>query len=405
MRFLNFFRRAPDDVSRKTPGFEEAGERRTPKVGIVLLVIMFFAGVFFGWRALDDLSRVPDTPPSLSYCSSRYLTPGAPAARSSLAREYPYGESSYYGGFYPESQQCQFNDIEQRYGIPAIVGERKPFEDQISNLYRDQQSPQSALEDSRRRRQDLENQYGIGLQEKGAGVPRQIFPITPEVQQQILALRDAERELEAKIAELGSEIAAIETKLKVIDERLSAAYQPVFEEHNQRLRFYEFKVFLLQFAVILPLFWIAFWAYRRMLAKDSPYTIIFTGIIAVVGILLLRVILFWFWDLFLAHIIEILWRWIASVQIIRSLVFYLGMVLSFLIFGGAVYYLQKRIFDPRRVAIRRFRAKQCPHCQTSLDLAGAHCPNCGEKVRDRCSGCGQLRYVGLPACPNCGARV
>ncbi|OGL87384.1 hypothetical protein A3I40_03800 [Candidatus Uhrbacteria bacterium RIFCSPLOWO2_02_FULL_48_12] len=91
-------------------------------------------------------------------------------------------------------------------------------------------------------------------------------------------------------------------------------------------------------------------------------------------------------------------------EIIRSLVFYLGMILSFVLFGGAVYYLQKRIFDPRRVAIRRFRLKQCPRCQTNLDLAISFCPQCGHQIKERCASCGQARFVELPACPHCGGR-
>ena len=187
--------------------------------------------------------------------------------------------------------------------------------------------------------------------------------------------------------------------------QLADAYQPVFAEQNQRLRWYDFLVFLLQVAFVLPLFFVALRVYLRQLKRNSPYAVIATAIVAVAGVLLLRVLLMWFWDLFLARLIEVLWQWIQNFQIILSLVFYLGMVLSFVIFGGAVYYLQKRIFDPRRVAIRRFRQKRCPQCQTTLDLAEMFCPNCGHHIRERCAACGEQRFLELPFCPHCGNKA
>ena len=75
-----------------------------------------------------------------------------------------------------------------------------------------------------------------------------------------------------------------------------------------------------------------------------------------------------------------------------------------IIFGGAVFLLQRKVFDTRRVTIRRFRSKQCPQCQTSLDLAINFCPNCGYQVKALCESCKGARYVGMPVCPACGAR-
>lgn len=413
--------RRKSEISRTAPGFEEAGERRTPKTGIVLLVAMFAAGVFFGWRALDDLARVPARPPELSHCAARYLsregTYQPTPLRSPLAESI--GESFY---FYEDSRQCRWNDLETSHGIPGLMAKREPIESALRELSQKYAEASRNLEDARRRRRDVENQYGIGLEEiqtqiqrellsKFGGepakppAPRQVFPVTPAVQGEIQNLRAEETRLEGVLAGYEAERRSKEAELKAVDEELKQAYAPVFAAHDRRLRLYEFKVFLLQLALVAPLFLLALWGYVRLLARDSPYAVIFTAVVAVLGLLALRVLLFWFWGLFLARIVEVLLQWFRRFELIRSIVFYLGMLLSFAVFGGAVYYLQKRIFDPARVAIRRFRAKQCPHCQTSLDLAASHCPNCGSKVRERCAVCGNLRYVGLPACPHCGNRV
>ena len=61
-----------EEISRVTPGFEES-ERKTPKAGYLLLLAMFVATLFFGWRATDALQDVPTKPESLSSCASPFL--------------------------------------------------------------------------------------------------------------------------------------------------------------------------------------------------------------------------------------------------------------------------------------------------------------------------------------------
>ncbi|MDP3948065.1 MAG: zinc ribbon domain-containing protein [bacterium] len=400
------FKKKAEEISRTTPGFEE-GERKTPKAGIVLLIIMFVAGIFFGWRALDDLSRVPGSPAVLSFCSYRYTDygrayPARPVIESQLTK--PIGESYYYPSYaYDDSSQCQWNDLEQKHGIPALInGKRVPLENETRVISQALNTTEGRLNVNRQNTQNVERQYGLGLQELQARIEKKIFPITPDVQSRIASLINEEATLQTQLQQLNAEFERKVAQLATIDKEIGEAYRPVFAEQNSRLRWYEFKVFLLQFLLVVPLFFLILWGYLRALRKNSPYAVIFVAMLAVVGVLVLRVFLVWFWDLFLARIIEVLWQWIANFQIVRSIVFYIGMILSFVLFGGAVYYLQKKIFDLRRVTLRRFRAKQCPHCQTSLDLAGTHCPNCGAQIREKCAVCGAWRFVGLPACPNCG---
>ena len=48
-------------------------ENRTPIAGYILLLAMFIASVFFGWRALDDLQNVPTRPELLSQCAAEFV--------------------------------------------------------------------------------------------------------------------------------------------------------------------------------------------------------------------------------------------------------------------------------------------------------------------------------------------
>lgn len=400
---MKFFNRDgnKEEISRTEPGYEE-GERHTPWTGVILLVIMVIAGISFGWRALDDLARVPTEPTSLSHCASRYFDGNNYVASSIVSSplDYPsYYDKYYYSGV--EEPACEWNNLEKEAGIPALEDQRRPLVKSLNDIT---QKDTQDLAVARDRRQQLEAEYDIRLQEQQAGVQSQAIPTLAQLQQQINQARQDEERLRAAVAANTVKTRATQDQIDALDEQIKTAYAPVFTAQNRLLRFYEFKVFLLQLLFVLPLFYFALRSYLKQLKKNSPYAIILTGVVGVMGVLLFRIIMVWFWDLFLAHLIEVLWNLIKSVEILRSIVFYLGMVLSFVIFGGAVYYLQKKIFDPRRLAIRRFRAKQCPQCQTSLDLSQDFCPQCGHHIRENCPTCGKPRFIELPFCPHCGTK-
>jgi len=352
-------------------------------------------GTFFGWRALDDLGRIPYEPERLSDCSYRYQeniyleeSPVRPFSPQALYYEY-------------DSSQCVFGKVEKAHNISPFIEKRialekklKPINDKLNEVYRELSEVQGQI--SR-----LTGEYGVGLQEKAVRIQKPLFPIEPSGQS-IESLRPQEASLLSQKAQLETETNQIRVQIKQIDDKLKEAYKPVFKEQNKLLRWYEFKVFLLQLLFVIPFFLLVFWGYLRLHRKDSPYTIIFTAMVAVAAILAGRVFLFWFWGLFLERVLEILFEWFRKYQLLRSIVFYLGMFLSFALFGGVVYYLQKKIFDPRRVALRRLRAKECPHCRVNLDLSQFYCPNCGHQLREKCKKCGNPRFIDLPVCPYCG---
>lgn len=400
---LKFWKKKEEEISRENPGFEE-DERKMPKTGLLLLLVMVIAGIFFGWRALDDIARLPQAPEPLSYCSERFHGNTFLFGRITAPVEPPalYDEQ-YYVKYRDESTYCQFNALEKQAGVPVIFLERdvilketKPARDALAEK-------NARLNEVRYQIERITREYGIGLEERSANIEQPIFPIgqtTPSLQ----ALRSEEELLMREQIELENKLKSFDSRFKAIDDRLTAAYKPIVKAYNRQLRWYEFKVFLLQMLLSLPLFWIVFGLYLRLHRKNSPYTLIATAMVVVAAVLFLRVMLVWFWGLFLQSLLETLWEWIQRFRILQSLVFYGGMILSFAIFGGAVYYVQKKIFDPRRVAIRRFRQKQCPRCQTNLDLAGEFCPNCGYQLKKKCASCGNSRFSDLPVCPHCGAK-
>lgn len=384
------------DAKNINQGYEET-EQRTPKAGYILLFFMFIAALFFGWRAIDDLQEVPQKPEALSHCASPYLSYDWEDWGRYGNLNYPVYEARYPvkapGNLGIESTSpyeieppCVFSVLEVKHGVPAIYELQRTKEKELRNVELELQKVYTNLA-------DLERQYSLGLQENIAEEQRKLYPVLV-IQQQLEELRKDKAELEIARDKLRGELKPLEDDIKIL-------YLGVALEYRVAWRWYEFMVFLLEVIFVAPFFIFVFWWYRRLLSKNSPYTIIFTALIGVASVLLFRVLLVWFWSLFLARLIQTLWNFIQSFALLKSLVFYGGMVLSIVIFGGAVYLLQKRIFDPKRVAIRRLRQKQCPGCQTSLDLASDFCPNCGRKLKEKCANCNKERWSDLPFCPYC----
>lgn len=369
-------------------GYEEQ-EYKTPKAGYVLLLAMFVAAVFFGWKAIDDLQDVPKKPELLSYCANPFVEFNWEDQSRYRYSEYPLSRPVYESYDYSSKIKdgCAFSFYEVKYGVPAVFEKRKTSDLELRNLELELQQTLNSLTDS-------ERQYSLGLQEKIAEEQRRLYPV-PAIQQNLESLRQKRTDLEIRIDKLKAE-------LKPLDDRLKAVYKDVMRDYRKDWRWYEFKVFLLEALFVFPFFYFVLFGYKRLLAKNSPYAIIFTALIGVASVFLLRILFVWFWSLFLARLIQNLWNFIQNFALLKSLVFYGGMLLSIVIFGGAVYLLQKRIFDPRRVAIRRLRQKQCPNCQTSLEVSSEFCSNCGRKLKGICQICKKENWSDFKYCKNCG---
>lgn len=401
---IDIRRMAKADKKEKMPIDFDGTEHSTPKAGYILLFLMFIAALFFGWRAIDDLKDVPQKPEFLSYCAASFIDyswedygrNGIPTYPSQAevplgpvpaAIQKPYGSSEFPVDIKPA---CLFSSYEVKSRIPAVFEKREALSLELNNFELDLQKAINSIADS-------ERQYNLALEEKTAEEQKKLYSI-PDIQNKLESLRQEKTELEIKIDKARGD-------LKPIDDDLKVRYREVMKDYRYQWRWYEFKVFLLELLFVLPFFLFVFWGYQRLLFRNSPYAIIFTALLGVASVLLLRVFIVWFWSLFLARIIQTVWQFIQNFALLRSLVFYGGMVLSIVIFGGAVYILQKRIFDPRRVAIRRIRDKQCPSCQTSLDLADIYCPNCGRELKEKCSVCGTIRWKDLAFCPHCKNKI
>lgn len=358
----------PQPQLEKPIGFEPE-EQKTPFLGRVILLVLAVVLLFFGWRGLDDLRTIPNEPEQLSYCFTGVTK----------AEDFPT--------YVFEERTCQFSSYESAAGV------QEKFE-AAKLAYQPVQRSQDRIDSLKLQISSYQGTYDTSLLEDIA--EEEALRATPQ------ATRDAIRTLEQQITEERGRFSLADTQFRATLPTLIAAFEKADGAYQHDANLYEFWVFLLEFAFSLPFFGASLWFYRRLHGRSSPHTVIAIPIVAVASILFARVILVFFWDLFLADLIEALWQFFTAVAILRTLLYYFGMFLAIVVFGGAVYRLQKAVFAPWRVRTRRLRAKKCPYCEVSLDLSKNYCPSCGKQVLAQCASCGQARYIDLRYCPSCG---
>ncbi len=405
-----FKKKITEENKNKELGFEEH-ERRTPIAGYILLIAMTFVSVQLGFVALTDLENVPTKPQALSSCSVPYISYGWQDAWRSVGTYYEYSVQPIYSPeaafpykvTTPSAQPCVFSDIEKKNGVEAIFAESKPTRDQLADVRSQFSQKQNTLAQIDSQTAELRRQYEIGIGEKGAQVPNGIYNLT-QLQSQLKPLEEKKAFLTEEASVLAYTINSISDQLKSSDEKLKALYKNVLSDWRWQWRKYELWVFVLQSLFVFPFFFIVLKWYFRLSAKNSPYTIITTFILATATIFVVVIAGKYFWSLFLAALIEGLWEIIKNIKILKSLITYLGMFLSIALLGGSVYLLQKKIFDPSRAAMRRLRDNKCPSCQFSLKLANNYCPHCGKQVLEKCDKCQTARFTDLKVCPHCGDR-
>lgn len=376
-----------DKKTQETVGFEPE-EQPTPLLGRLLLILLAFLLLFFGWRGLEDLGNIPQKPEALSDCfvyvGTSTLSRGELRSKPRIALTSAQNFPTYY---LSSSTTCSFSSYEIQAGVPA------PYQT-AKNAYGKVETAQTNLSSVQTQLRQYESQYNISLLEKIAD-EQALDNTPPEIRDQVNFLR--QQESTAK-----SQLDAAQNELDATLSPLMAAYKKAQDAYEHAWAGYKFWVFLLEVTFVVPFFVGSMWFYRRLHGKSSPHTIISVPIVVVSSILLARVLLVYFWNLFLADLAEFLWKIFAELAIFRTLIYYVGMILAVVIFGGAVYKLQKQIFAPQRVRARRLRANKCPYCEFSLDLTKSFCPGCGKQLMVACKSCGQPRYIDMQYCPNCG---
>jgi hypothetical protein len=384
-------------------GFEPE-EQKTPWLGRILLIILAGVLLLFGWVGLSDLGRIPSEPEKLSECIGFY---GKRRINKKDVLKYHSYRLQYTEYYDVETKTyklktCTFSSYEKKVGVPEAYYEaQKAWQDKDNYERFILQPLENQLYQIDTAISQKQKEYDISLQELQAGQP----PVGKTPEQLRIELRDLQNQKQQITLKLGQARSEWQSKDNIFREKEAILIDKIgqaIDLYNRAWAGYKFQVFLLEMLFTLPFFALSVWFYFRLMRKNSPHTIILLPIVFSSAILLARNILLYFWAWFLADLIEIILNLSGTLAILRVLLFYLGMLLAILIFGGAVYLLQRKIFAPARVRLRRLKSKKCAYCETPLDFTKNFCAGCGSPLLQKCPNCGQDRFIDFKFCPYCG---
>ncbi len=383
---IMFFKEKNDNNNE----IEEISERKTSKLGYFLLFIMVIFLLVIGQTVFGDLQRIVKKPSYISSCITN-LSYGYNSAQE--LKTYNYRHRDY--------DSCNFGSIESKFRLnndyQSIENELKSLSlinGQISNLEAIIRRTENSL-------QKNNNQYDVSLQEKIADEQEPVLnkdALKQNISDNQLLITNTRRQINNLESDKLKIISKIEPTVKIIYDKEKKAKK----EYDKMVAFYNIKVFFLKFLFIFPILAFSVFYYLKLKKSNSPYTIIYAAITAATSLLFLQIIsILLFWIIPKEFIAEI-FRFFLSISILRYILYYGVVIIVIFFFGGIVYYIQKRVYNSKNIAMRRLRDNKCPNCSFLINMYYNHCPKCGRRLKKECEHCGNLKIADLPHCPNCG---
>ncbi|MEE8167735.1 MAG: zinc ribbon domain-containing protein [Candidatus Hydrothermarchaeales archaeon] len=365
-----------------TDTYTEISEKKTSKLGYLILIALFFFLIIIGQTIFSDISKIPERPVGPSYCVNSYL-----------------GSMEYIR----RKPTCRFNEIDKEFELDTLVNNLDPELNTIIGYNNEISSKQNLIHSNERQLNELLQKYGLSLQETIAEEAAALMD-KPEIKNQIISLRTNNDNLRTEINELTITRDEVVQRITPKVDELKNSHYNAQERYKTRIAYYNLKVFLLKLLFVLPFFAISLSYYLKYKKRDSPYTIIATSVFYASTILFLQIVLAFLYQILPRAWFSRIFKVLMSISIMKYIVYYGVTALVILILGGIVYFIQKKIYDPKKVALRHLKESKCPNCSLNLSLSDHFCPNCGRQIKTKCSNCGNLRYSDLIYCPFCGKK-
>lgn len=367
----------------KEVGYSET-DKRLPVGGKILLFFMILFLVLIGEAFYWDLGNIPKAPEPLSHCADYYT--------------YDYGYDYGY------KSDCQYSSYEKLADVPQKAEKLRPTASEISELRNQLSSHQNLLYSYQEQLREANSNYNLALQEEQAGSGG---PYSQQKSAYLKQIQDANSRIaseNSQISSLNSQISGKESGIKSIRDGLRAAIEKANALYQRAYRIYTLKIVGLQFLFISPLFFISLYYYLKSKKKESRYTSIATGFIFASSLLFTHTVLYFFYYIIPRDILIEIWEFLNKVPFFRYIIYYVGMGLVALLFGGSVYILLKRMYSPERVRKRRLMKEECPSCGFPLKLSKFFCSKCGKQIYTSCKKCKQPRLIDSDFCSNCGSK-
>jgi uncharacterized membrane protein/predicted RNA-binding Zn-ribbon protein involved in translation (DUF1610 family) len=361
--------------------YEEISEKRTSKLGYILLIIMAVFMIGIGQTIFSDLRSIPERPNSPAYCIANFK-------RTDSLNNLLY------------LQDCRFSEIDTMFTLDSQYNQLLPQLNQIVSLNTQISNNNHSVNLKNREITKLNKEYDLSLQEKMAEEPG--IMDKNNIKSNITYKREKINNLKRQNTTLESQKNNLVSQIKPQINSLIASYDEAYEYYKDKNAWYKFKVFLLMLLFVLPFFGLSSYFYLKLKRKNSPYTIIVTAIMGASAVLFLQIVVMFLYDVLPKTWLTRIFQFFMDVPFLRYIIYYGSVILVIALFGGLVYFIQKKVFNPAKVAIRRLKDNKCPGCSFTLNNEHNYCPKCGLQIKEKCENCNNLKIRYLSHCPNCG---
>lgn len=374
--------------------YEHTDEKKTTKLGYFLLFLMISLGLAQGQGFIDGVASNIKDPQYFSPCTT-YL-------QGLITSRGAEGYSGYYGyGDLASFNNCQFSPTEIKFDVPAVVNEAKPLAQGYFNKTKATQDAQTVLYHMQETARSAKDDYSMALSETTANIKTPVFDSTG-IKGSVNLARQAVAEAESILAVAkGNESVARGTLVNFVNAN-KAPFLAAQASYENTMRLTELFRALLQFVLIAPLFIFALRRYFRSARVGSQFAIIWAGIAVLFALLFAEVLTLFIYRIIPMRLLQELFLFFAQFEFLVTIGRYLLLLAAPVIFGGIVYFIQKRAYNPAAVTMRAYKGRKCTGCSMKITESMRHCPVCGTVLKSVCVSCGKDRIAGLKFCDQCG---
>lgn len=368
-------------------------DQRNYSFGTIFLGIIL--GGFLLWQTESSLWQV----------SSFLDKPNCPLSCSSLLIDY----TSEW--FYEKDQQQIYSKRRGNVKKVSVFEEypelKMPFDrakkdfEPLNYVRENIQNLERQLRDLEKSNQNNREDYQVGLLENMADTDARIFN-NDNTRNKIQNSKKEIEIMESKIsAKKRNENDLFKVYQKTFNE-LKKVHENSLSKYNTQKRIFEIKLFLLQFLITFPLFFIGNLWYRKAKEKNSKYAILPLVLMVVGGITFLQILMVYGSSWIPFEFFGGFFKWLLKLPFGRLIIHYLFVFLGIAVFGALIVNLQRRLFSQKRIALKRLNKKNCPFCAFPIEFSGNFCCGCGEELKITCKECGKKTLKMLSNCQNCG---
>ncbi len=170
-----------------------------------------------------------------------------------------------------------------------------------------------------------------------------------------------------------------------------------------RLEFnYPLKRLGVELLFLIPLFLlIMVWNDRSIKHESGAQTLVSSHLLVVVFIPIFWEICYAIFEIIPKQLLQKLMQFLQDLQILMFWYYFL-ILLAIGVALASIYFLQKKIFNKKRLIEKRIEKQECQFCGKHLREWDICCPFCGENQFRKCGKCKEETYHELPICRKCG---